>query len=144
MPKINEKSIEETISKDLKKIAIRKNIKKVINKWRSLSLKKKSEFLKNIASDLSFLPEIEQEFHIKELSRVEICKQRDLKKALKKFTKEAKPEEEGQSKQKFNPRPYSEGILKEYSLRSDLLKRLWIYNKDTGIWNDRAEIFLDS
>ncbi len=51
---------------------------------------------------------------------------------------------EGQSKQKFNPRPYSEEILKEYFLRSDLLKRFWIYKKETGIWSDRAEIFLDS
>jgi P4 family phage/plasmid primase-like protien len=48
------------------------------------------------------------------------------------------------SKTKFNPRPYSEEILKEYSLRSDLLKRFWIYKKKTGIWSDRAEIFLDS
>lgn len=144
MPKIDEKSIEETIRKDENRIAIRKKIKDAFDKWQSYPLEKKSEFLKNIANDLTFLPEIEQEFLIKELSRVGICKQRDLKKALKKFIKEAKPEEEGQSKQKFNPRPYSEGILKEYSLRSDLLKRFWIYNKDTGIWNDRAEIFLDS
>jgi len=51
---------------------------------------------------------------------------------------------EVKSKQKFNPRPYSEEILREYFLRSDLLKRFWIYKNKTGLWNDRAEIFLDS
>lgn len=47
------------------------------------------------------------------------------------------------SKNKFNPRPYSEQILSKYHLKYDGYKRFWIYN-ESGIWEYRAELILNS
>lgn len=57
----------------------------------------------------------------------------------KKRAKKKKP-----SKRKFNPRPYSNEILREYSLRADKYKRFWIYDKEAGIWRGEADLILDS
>jgi len=48
------------------------------------------------------------------------------------------------SKQKFNPRSYSEGILTDESLKFDKYKRFWIFDKSTGIWKNEAELILNS
>ena len=48
------------------------------------------------------------------------------------------------SKTKFSPRPYSNEILETHFLRYDLHKRFWIYDQDSGIWSDKAEIILNS
>lgn len=47
-------------------------------------------------------------------------------------------------KAQFNPRPYTEEILKSYFLQWDKYKRFWIYDKTEGIWEQEAEDFLNS
>jgi len=54
-------------------------------------------------------------------------------------TKKEKP-----SKVKFNPRPYSNEVLANEWLKFDEYKRFWIYNKETGVWRDKAELILNS
>lgn len=53
-------------------------------------------------------------------------------------------QKEKSSKQKFNPRSYSEEILKENSLMFDRYKRFWIYDKEINIWRMDAELVLNS
>ncbi len=48
------------------------------------------------------------------------------------------------SKSRFNPRPYSKTILSKYPLKFDSYKRFWIYDNESGIWRDRAELILNS
>lgn len=48
------------------------------------------------------------------------------------------------SKREFNPRPYSNEILREYSLKFDKYKRFWLYDKEAGIWRGEADLILDS
>ncbi|MBN1181822.1 MAG: hypothetical protein JXB49_06005 [Bacteroidales bacterium] len=44
-----------------------------------------------------------------------------------------------ESKEKFNPRQYSENILIKYHLKYDKFKRFWIYDDKEGIWREDAE-----
>ena len=47
------------------------------------------------------------------------------------------------TEKEFNPRPYSEYILKNYSLKYDQFKRFWWYDKATGIWEDGFALYLN-
>ncbi|MBA7674382.1 hypothetical protein ES703_82596 [subsurface metagenome] len=70
-----------------------------------------------------------------------------VKKALNELKKQKgkiKTEGEEQPKVKFNPEPYSETILKKYSLKYDNKHRLFIWNKSTGLWDEDAVSILNS
>ncbi|TET10383.1 MAG: hypothetical protein E3J83_00550 [Candidatus Atribacteria bacterium] len=45
---------------------------------------------------------------------------------------------------KFNPRQYTELILKKFEIKSDIAGRLWFYNSKEGIWKDNGEDYLKS
>lgn len=45
---------------------------------------------------------------------------------------------------KFNPRQYTELILKKFEIKSDVVGRLWKYNSLDGIWKDNGEDYLKS
>jgi len=47
------------------------------------------------------------------------------------------------TEKEFNPRPYSEYILKNYNLKYDQTKRFWWYDKATGIWEDSFALRLN-
>ena len=44
----------------------------------------------------------------------------------------------------FKPRQYTELLLKKFEIKSDIVKRLWIYNSKDGIWKDNGEDYLKS
>ncbi len=48
------------------------------------------------------------------------------------------------TRQKFNPRSYSNEILEKYHLKYDMHKRFWIYDNESGIWKEQAELILNS
>jgi putative DNA primase/helicase len=64
------------------------------------------------------------------------------------LTKKERPKKEKKPKisfeKKFTPRPYTKRILEEYSVMFDQYKRLWIYNCESGLWEENAEIILEA
>jgi len=140
---MKDKGLIEAFKAEENKLKIYKKVQKAIDHWQKYSLEEKGKFLVDIPQDISMLPGEQQEIFIKELARAEICKKRELTKNVKKF-KRLKPEEEEQPKVKFNPEPYSETILKKYSLKYDNKHRLFIWNKSTGLWDEDAVSILNS
>jgi len=111
----------------------------------------KEESRSRIAFDLCFLPEKEKLTSISSVIEAGIFKRLELLDRMKKVEgllkqSEFTPEEEEEilSKQKFNPRVYSDKILNKYPLRFDIIKRFWIYHKKRGLWIERAELILNS
>lgn len=69
----------------------------------------------------------------------------ELDRMVTDFTKDRKLQKKKKpSKKEFNPRPYSNEILREYSLKADKYKRFFIYDNDNGIWRGEAELLLNS
>lgn len=62
----------------------------------------------------------------------------------KREVESSKRQKERSSKAKFNPRPYSEEILEKNHLKYDKYRRFWLYDSDTNIWSDGAELLLNS
>ncbi len=62
----------------------------------------------------------------------------------KREVESSKRQKERSSKAKFNPRPYSNEILEKNYLEYDKYKRFWLYDSDTNIWRDDAELMLNS
>ncbi|MBA7610769.1 hypothetical protein ES703_17982 [subsurface metagenome] len=53
-----------------------------------------------------------------------------------------RPEGKGKKKD-FNPRPYSNEILKRYKLLFDKHRRFWYYDSKVGIWKENFPLFLN-
>lgn len=119
--------------------------------WSGYDKTIKEECKSRIVFDLCFLQEREKLTSISSVIEAGIFKKLDLLDKMKKVESlleqsEFTPEEEKEilSKQKFNPRPYSEKILSKYPLKFDLLKRFWIYHEKSGLWIEKAETLLNS
>lgn len=119
-----------------------------LDNWESYPEETKKEVVTGLPLNLCFLEEgTERNLAIDALDKAGIIKKAELKIRIKKITtlfkKKEGEKEESQSKQKFDPLPYSESITEKYPLRSDTKKRFWIYHKKRGIWIDKAEPILN-
>jgi len=137
----SEKSLIEAFKAEEKRLEIYKNVREAIEHWQEYSLEEKGKFISSIPYDIAILPETDQDIFIRELSRVEICKKRELTKNVKKF-KKVIPEEELRPKPKFNPKHYAEMIFKDFHFKADELDRFYIYDEINGIWRKKADIYL--
>ena len=118
--------------------------------WESYPEEVKKEVLTELPLNLCFLEEgTERDIAIDALDKAGIIRKAETKRRIKKILSllkktEVIEKEERISKQKFNPRVYSDKILEKYPLRSDTIKRFWIYHKKRGLWIERAEPILNS
>lgn len=44
---------------------------------------------------------------------------------------------------KFSPKPFAEEIMKRFSFKYDNFKRFWIYDEQSGLWLEDADLFVD-